>query len=521
MILFFMSIISLFIIIYINYKDLYYCRNWDRGLNNTYILNDKSIFSCSINIPKKKCLIDILSPFLDFSRILNIKCGKRNEEEKFLLKKTSKKKNIREAKIIGYPITIGDSEEIVGHSPLYSFSLYNYVMNNLINMDDKEQLDKLKNNKKPEVFLDYTSNPYGELKIKINKKEKLSKERKNLEKKSQSNNIIFIFLDNLSRVHFYRQYKKTSEFLKKFLKYEGFSTKSNEQKYHGFEFMKYHKIGHATLHNAIPMFSGVYFRKNYRMINIGRDLKKLGYITCNVQDICHKELMGISRIKNYTYSEFDHEYAGPNCDPTIYACAYGLFKGENSVIRKCFYGKEIFEYSLEYSRQFWMAYKLNKKFLRIVNTYAHDYSGEKSKYIDNLLFKFLNNLYNSNLLRNTTVFLAGDHGFALMGIYKLLNANDWKMEVNFPFFALLVPDLKNLTYEEQYSNIIKNQQNLITPFDIYYTIRHIIYGNKYKMNLLEEQNNEGESLFKYINPKERNCSKYKDLRNCECLINKS
>ena len=50
-----------------------------------------------------------------------------------------------------------------------------------------------------------------------------------------SNNILYIYLDNLSRVHFYRQYKKTAKFIKKFLKYEGFSIKNNyEHKFHGF-----------------------------------------------------------------------------------------------------------------------------------------------------------------------------------------------------------------------------------------------------------------------------------------------
>jgi hypothetical protein len=41
------------------------------------------------------------------------------------------------------------------------------------------------------------------------------------------------------------------------------------------------------------MFSGVYFGKKYKMVSIVKELKSTGYITCNVQDVCHKELMGI------------------------------------------------------------------------------------------------------------------------------------------------------------------------------------------------------------------------------------
>ena len=146
-------------------------------------------------------------------------------------------------------------------------------------------------------------------------------------------------------------------------------------------------------------------------------------------------------------------------------------------------------------KKFWLSYKNNKRFLRVVNTYAHEYSGEKAKYSDDALFTFLKELYNSNQLKNTTVFIAGDHGFALMGVHKLINPNDWKIEQSLPIFILIVPDKKNESYEKQYSQILQTQQTLITPFEIYYTIRYIILGNEYKKDLLKEQKNEGESLF--------------------------
>ena len=230
--------------------------------------------------------------------------------------------------------------------------------------------------------------------------------------------------------------------------------------------------------------------------------------------------MAIGRFKKYSFIEFDHEYAAPNCDPNVYKYGFGFFSGENGMLRKCLYGKDSIEYAFEYGKKFWMAYKDNKKFLRIVNTYAHEYSGEKAKYSDKALYNFLKDLYLSNQLQNTTVFIAGDHGFALMGVHKLLDPNDWRIEQSLPIFILLVPDKKNLSYEEEYLEIYKNQQILITPFDIYYTIRDIIFGEKYKKNLLKEQKNEGESLFKYINPKERNCTKYERFENCQCKLNR-
>ena len=513
--LFFLLIISTFILFFVRHIESFYCKNWDRGLNGTYIDNNKTLYSCSINIPNKKCLIDIISPFLDISRIYNKRCEKREEKEKYLLKEISYLNNKSEIKRIGFPISIGDKEEIKGKPAPYSNSLLTFMKINLINLDEKKNIS---NKKKPEVIVDFLENEYGKLNIKINYNKELSEKRLNLSRNSTSNNILFIFLDNLSRAHFYRQFKKTSNFLQKFFSYKGFSINSSET-FHGFEFLKYHKFDGATLGNAIPMFSGVYFDPKNRMISIVKDLKNLGYITCNSQDICHKELMGVAELENYSYIEFDHEYATPNCDPNIYSFGYGLFGGENGLLRKCLYGKENIEYSFEYGKKFWLTYKNNKKFLRIVNTYGHEYSGEKAKYSDEATFNFLNDLFLSNQLKNTTIFLAGDHGFALMGVYKLISPNDWQIEKFMPIFVLIVPDSKNISYEEQYSEILKNQQILITPFDIYYTIRHIIYGDKYKDNLFNEQNNEGESLFKYINPKERNCSKYLFFEGCQCKNN--
>ena len=473
------------------------------------IIKPKNIYRLSIN------LMQII--FLIIGRNLYLKslAGCNGDEFTCVI---SNLKNVSGLKRIGYPITIGDKEEIVGRPAMYSDTLLEFVSNNLINMDNGN-LSSFIGKKKPEVILDYTKDPYGKLIIEINYNETLSNSRKKKEINNDSNNILFIFLDNLSRVHFYRQYKKVSQFLKKFLRYEGYSSQNTNQIYHGFEFMKYHKFQGATIYNAIPMFSGVDFSFSSRMVSIVKDLKHLGYITCNVQDICHKELMSINGAPNYTYIEFDHEYAATNCDPNVYKYGFGLFDGENSMLRKCLYGKESFEYSLEYGRKFWEAYQYNKKFLRIVNTYAHEYSGVKSRYTDDLLYNFLNGLYSDNLLENTTVFIAGDHGFALMGIYKLLNSSDWEIEISFPIFILIIPDKKNSTYNEQYKEILENQQTLITPFDIFFTLRHIIYGNNYKENLHYQQRNKGESLFKYINPKNRTCKRYINFGDCQCKTN--
>ena len=153
----------------------------------------------------------VIGPFIDFSKILNIKCESRNFKEKKILIQTSNLKYKQNVKRIGYPITIGKEEEIHGKFTLYGETLYNFIKNNLVDMDDKNQLEKLEEFQKPEIIVDFSNSTFGKLKININHKDKLSNERKKLEKKDASN-VLFIYLENLSRVHFYRQFKKTKEF---------------------------------------------------------------------------------------------------------------------------------------------------------------------------------------------------------------------------------------------------------------------------------------------------------------------
>jgi hypothetical protein len=187
--------------IYITYKDQYNCKNWSKGLNNTYINNDPSIYPCSINIPKK-CIINIISPFLDFSYFFNIKCEKRNEKEKHFLKDFSNLYNKSNIKRIGYPITIGDNDEIKGKSAMYSRTLLKFVKENLIDIDDN-YLNKSNIKKVPEVIVDFRKNPFGELKIKINYNKNLSIKRKLLSDNNNINIVIFLtvyflkFLSNL------------------------------------------------------------------------------------------------------------------------------------------------------------------------------------------------------------------------------------------------------------------------------------------------------------------------------------
>ena len=522
-----------FTIIYItNIKDKVRCKNWEYGFNNTKLNNDKSIYPCSIIIPNHNCYLNFLGPFFDFSKSMS--CSNRKEEEKTNLKLISNSKYINEnTKRIGFPITTHRNNFILNIQK-NSKNLYDEIMKNLVDMDNKEQLDELGEKEKPEVVLDYTNNEYGDINININYDDELSKERKKLEEKTNPlyENIIFIFFDAISRNHFSRVYKKTSEFIEKFFKYEGANNeKDNSQKYHGFQFFKQHSFKDFTLGNNLPMFYGkpFYYKTTE---SITGELKDNGFVTCNVNGICNKEAFyydwQLKENMERNYIEFDHEMFALNCDPNIFDVInpHSIGLGESSVFRRCLYGKENVEYLFEYGIKFLEAYNNNRKYLRFSIQNGHELTGQVSKYVDKYLYDFLNYIFENNFLKNTTLILSSDHGLNILVLYKLFQSQDQEIELSNPLLYLILPDKKGMSYEEQYENLRKNQQTFTTSYDIYHTLKHIIngYDKPITTKSVEKQGEFfnpkthflGTSLFNKINQKERFCSNYIDIQECIC-----
>ena len=517
-------------------EDKVKCKDWEFGFNDTKIDNDKERYPCNIIIPNHNCYLNFLGPFFDFSK--GISCKNRKEDDMNKLKSVSTSKYVNKTtKRIGFPITT-HKENFILNIQQSSKNLYKEVMDNLVDMDNEEQLKILGDKEKPEVVLDYTQNKYGEIKININYDEELSKERKNAEKNTKPlyDNILFIFFDGISRNHFSRNFKKTSEFMEKFFKYNGAKNKNDpDQKYHGFQFFKQHSFKEFTLGNNLPMFYGKPFYSK-KVDSITGDFRDNGYVTCNLNGICNKESFyfdwQLKKGMERNFIEFDHEMFALNCDPNIFDVAnpHSIGIGESSVFRRCLYGKENVDYLFDYGIKFWEAYPNNRKYLRISIPNGHELSGQVSKYTDQPLYDFLNYMFENNLLKKTAVIFCADHGLSILVLYKLFQSQDRDIEVNNPLLFFILSDKPGLTYEEQYHHLHINQQTFITTYDIYHTLMHIIKGEDTPVTKKKIGKNGtvfdpkkhflGTSLFNHIDNSERYCSNYIDIHECICEMNK-
>ena len=502
-----LSIITLYLLIFIfsNY-NFTNCNDWPMGLNNSFIENNRTKYGCQIKFPNK-CPYKYIQYFQDITRLKGINCkkSKKNGIKGLLEFSTSpyldKNKSFNR---VGYPL--------LNKAPAY-FLDYNdnnnllkkYFLNYLVDMNNKEILNTVFKNKTPEIEIDFTNSSLGKMIINVRYNKTLSEIRKSNEINSipYSNNIIVLYIDSVSRANSIRKLKKTLSFIEKFMSYKGDSNKNAPLKnFHSFQFFKYHSFKFFTQENFPRIFYGK--RRNNHITLMTKYLKANGFITCYLSDICARD--NIRTLHNLPKSQaYDHTFL--KCDPNV----------ENYKINtiRCLYGKKVNEHLYEYGDQFWRKYKENRKFLNIVTNDGHEGTLEVLKYIDDVIYNFLNNLFNENLLSDSTIFLLSDHGVGMPSIYYFYDF--YQLEIRLPMLYIIVNDRKNLTYNEQYMNIHENQQTFITAYDIYNTIINIIYGDQYIKSISIPKSGKGKSLFEKINPKSRKPSNYYPMSKFACI----
>ena len=485
------------------------CKEWNYGLNNIKIKNNKNEDKCYIEKPTK-CFIYLFDGFFDFTLITGRKCNSSKKEKKLLLSFLSN--NLHNYTEFAYPNTIkfpfGDMQ-----NPKY---LQNYILENIYNPKDKNAKYYTEN---PEIILKFDKNGKGKITMKITPNETLIKERRELSKKSESKikNILIMYIDSISRNHFKRKLPLTSQLIEKYL-YEKKGKNSKKEKnknFNSFQFLKYHNFKAITQKNVIPMFYGN-SNKITNQINILENIKKNGFITAQSIDLCSLELydLGGNYKIDVPWSKFDHENQVLFCDPNYNNPDenFNPFNGPFSIIKRCLYGKEVNDYVFDYGYQFLNVYKNEKKFLRLGFQEAHESSLELIKYIDlkfkNFIQFFIDNYYDND----SVIFIISDHGNNMVSLHNLIKSNDYFIEKTLVTLFIFLP--KNDIFDNYFDNLYYNQQKLVTPYDIFFSLCYLIDvdGNGDK--------NKGQSLFQKINGLERSCENYNDFddkKDCHCI----
>ena len=283
--------------------------------------------------------------------------------------------------------------------------------------------------------------------------------------------------------------KKTSNLLEKYY----WKNKKNIKTY---QFLKYQVFDENNqLINILPMFYGTSFKKGNGN-NIIKQFKKEGYITGGSGNMCSREIFEIeNKYVNITnFESFDHENFGMFCDPNllkddnIHNSLFNTF-GKN---KNCLYGFDSSNYIFEYGKQFLNKYKHEKKFLRL------SIMRKNINALDDQLSLFLNDIIN---IDNLIVYIMSDNfqNFVKKESQKVLSLDS----------LFLIISKQNFSHEK----IEKNEQKMITPYDIYYSLLNIIENHNY---------NNSSNIFSDLKAQKRNCDTYSDWNNkdnCKCHLN--
>ena len=484
----------IWILIYTYIKITKNCNVWYDGLNGIRLENNPKFDKCKIVHPKR-CWINSIDGVFDVSRILNENCNNfRGGEKAELLKYLSPRFNLTQN--FGYPITTKYTWLNQSHFDRF----FNNVMADMIDLD-KIDYSKIADDLKPEVVLKFDPvTEMGKIDIKINRNEILAKERNDIyntllpKDKPKYNNILFLYIDAISRPEFIRAMKNTEKYLSKYFN-------SSEKSF--YQMMKYHNFIFFTQQNVNPMFFGESMF-NSNGTSILKHIKKKGFITGHSNNICTRQLYDIedNYTENIEYDSFDHENIAMMCDPNFYnpENRFTPYMGPYSIRRRCLYGRDTFEYILEYGEKFWKTYSKEHKFLRLSFQDAHEGTLEVVKYLDVKLAEFLEKFDRKGYLKDTAVFLVSDHGNNMVGIYNIFQFEDYVLEKTLGTWFMLLPKKKEI--DEKFLEI--NQQRLVSPYDIHDTLIDM-FGYHQNNTIFSRK---GQSVYKEVNGLERNCDYY-------------
>ena len=468
----FLIIYLLFPLFFIYYSYITVeCNKFYQGLNGLEISQNENENACYFPKPKF-CTIKLFDNIFGLSKIVylikkgipplpyftnyfynkELYCINRDNSKSIFYEHANRKKRLNK---FGLNLAFPDTSifNFRKHSRVGKF---HYKVFNRI-YDYNKRLKKYNNslNRKkranPEIVVHFNNETdAGNLTMELRQDKRLIYKRRKLSAKYKVryDNILFIFIDAVSKNHFKRKFPLTSNLLSKYLitniNDEENSEKNNLNNINAYQFLKYNNFRPSTQVNILPMFYGDSM-KSQQGTSLIKYFKEKGYITGGSENICHKELFLLEqdKNKNVVFESFDHENFAMFCDPNYNPPnnRVSLFKGLFSMMRRCLYGKDTFDWVFEFGYKFLEKYKNERKFLRLGFIDGHEGTMEAVKYLDDSLYKFLDFYIKNYFSNSTAIFIASDHGENMVSIHHLLNSDEFLYERTLGTFFLLLPKI--------------------------------------------------------------------------------
>lgn len=209
------------------------------------------------------------------------------------------------------------------------------------------------------------------------------------------------------------------------------------------------------------------------------------------------------------FSAFNYRLNGFKDPPTNhYARVFWQAAAPSMEDWRCVGGKPIHKGNLDYAESFFDAYPNRPKFsVTVLSALTHN-NMNNIQYIDEDLRQFLINMDTKGHLRNTFIFIVGDHGIRAAAFRASFAG--W-LEERLPFFSLSVPASFLRSNPNMREAINRNTDSLTSHFDIYATMRNILDESWIENRTI------GYSLLSPINRETRTCKSAGIARHwCPC-----
>ena len=495
-------IFSIFAISFIVYYSSTNCDNFYKGLGGVDLENNRTTDKCYMIRPKY-CSMKFIDPFFDMSVLKGDCKGRWNTRKRFMKYLRQDLKNINH---FYYPR--------IEYAPIETFTndLFYYVFRHIGGVKENPAEAE-----KAEVFLDF-ENDKGTISINVKRNETLIEQRRALAEKNEVkfDNVYVFFIDALSRNHFLKRMKKISKAIEDMLYSKQIKEKNNNnvnnkyKNFNSFQFIKYQNLPGATPFNMFPLFYGVPIYDKTG-VSVTKYYKDKGFITASTTNSCYRDLYFIDP-KMVNAENFDHENIPMFCDTNLIDpnMFWAYEQGENSIFRKCLYGRDSHEYMFEYMTQFLEAYKSERKYIRMDFMDAHEATQQVVKYMDEPFLKFLNLIFEKYSDDKTAMIFLSDHGGKLPGPYCVLFVEEWYFEQELSTLFLILPK-NNSKYDK---NIIaKNEKRYLSDYDVYHTLLDYINVDEKEMQGFRKKY--GQSILTEIDGMKRDCDTV-GVKDCYC-----
>jgi hypothetical protein len=274
-------------------------------------------------------------------------------------------------------------------------------------------------------------------------------------------NLILFMMDTTSRQHFFRKMDEMVELLENFNKSEKFET---------FQFFRIISNGFNTEFNTRAMYSGSQLKQERRGRPYWDFFSGQGNVAAYINGFCEDWMSVFMRTK---FKGMDHKVFYPWCHPEFhpFTKTFGNFAGPFSILRRCINGIHVHDYIFNYIHEMWKNYKNYGKIIHVSFQEGHEGTGEVLRTLSPSMAQFFKTLDSVEELENTVVFLTSDHG-SHMGPY-FMSGEMGKFEQKLPLLITMFPKKFLKKYPEFREKLKNNQQNLVSHYDTYWTLRHL------------------------------------------------